>query len=187
MENNELEMGYKIEVSAEGKPFRVSMPDGTLIESVQSISELIQGRYLPSSKVDELHEQAHKIFAEDIEKMKELNTKHEESGIFFSEHFADISMVSKINSSDAESVKNEISAMLDEEFDTQLPIYVEGNKLNIVFKCSPMAYLKAFNGLYDRMVIEGNYSVRKQALELAESVDKIYITALKVLDIIDKY
>jgi hypothetical protein len=167
------------------------MADGTLLESVQSISNLIQNKYLSASKVNDLRSITDKIFAEDLNRLQELYFNHRDDNEFFTKHFEGINFTYKINSKLSKDERNKLQAELSEliqsEFATALPIYIEGNRINIVFKVNPYSYLKSFKIMYSNLLREGNYSFNKQILGLAESIDKIYIVTLKAIEIIEKY
>lgn len=192
--NNEIfstENGYKIEVSADGDVFKIYLSNGQLLESIQSISELIQNKYLPASRVNELRQVTDKVFAQDLTRLQELYYNHQNNNEFFSKHFEGINFVYKINSNISKDIRNKLKVELNDlimsEFNIPLPIYIEGNKVNIVFKVNPYGYLKSFKNMYNDMLINGNYSFNKQTLELAEAIDKIYVVSLKAMDIIEKH
>ena len=196
MENNNKitsnEMGYTIEVSDKSNVmgiYKVYMPDGSLVASIDSIHDLVQNKYLSASKVNEVKGMTEKIYANDINKIQELYYGQENNNVYINNAFQGINMVCKLKGSkeDFKKVKSEISELLLAEFDGKFfPMYIEGNKLNIVFSINPSNYLKAFKKMYNNLFIEGNYSYIEQILELGEAINKINIVALKIMDIVEK-
>jgi len=194
MENKIIssETGYIIEVSDKSNIgiYKVYMPDGSLVASIDSISDLVQNNYLSASNVKTIREITENIYANDINKIQELYYGHENNNnIYINNVFQGINMVCKLkgNKEDFKKVKHEISELLLAEFDGKFfPIYIEGNKLNIVFSINPSNYLKAFKKMYNNLFIEGNYSYINQMLELGEAINKINIVALKIMDIVEK-
>jgi hypothetical protein len=189
------EMGYKIEINAEnngGNIFKVYMPDGSLISNIDSIHDLIQNKYLSASKANELRKMAEDIFSEDLNRIQEIYYSYEDNdNHYFDNIFQGINMVCKlsnnINNDIKGKIKNEISELLLTEFNKNFPIYIEGNRINIVFSVNPHSYLKAFKNMHNNIFRDGNYSFIKQSLELGEAIDKMNIVALKILDIVEKY
>lgn len=196
MENNNKitsnEMGYTIEVSDKSNVmgiYKVYMPDGSLVANIDSISDLVQNKYLSASKVNEVKDITEKIYANDIIKIQELYYGQENNNIYINNAFQGINMVCKLkgNKEDFKKVKDEVSELLLAEFDGKFfPMYIEGNKLNIVFSINPSNYLKAFKKMYNNLFIEGNYSYIEQILELGEAINKINIVTLKIMDIVEK-
>jgi hypothetical protein len=195
MDNNKItsnEMGYTIEVSDKSNVmgiYKVYMPDGSLVASIDSIHDLVQNKYLSASKVNEVKDMTDKIYADDINKIQELYYGQDNNNIYINNAFQGINMVCKLkgNKEDFKKVKDEVSELLLAEFDGKFfPMYIEGNKLNIVFSINPSNYLKAFKKMYNNLFIEGNYSYIEQILELGEAINKINIVALKIMDIVEK-
>ena len=184
--------GYKIEVNKDNASvFKVYDENNQILEEIQCIAGLVAEKYLPASKVSELRAICERIFKDDLDKLQEIYYAQSGNERFFSENFDRISMVVKIKKSFSKEIQNkikqEISDMVKSESNKSMPVSISGNKLDIMFMVDPLGYLKSFKKLYNDIKRDDNYSLVNQALELGEAIDKIYMTALKVLEIADKY
>ncbi len=160
------------------------------MEDVQSIAGLVESKYIPTSRVMELKQQVDSSFSNELNTLQGLYFTHVDSEQFFNKYFQDITMVYKIGKVYSKEVQkkivDEVSAVVKIEL-KQMPVYVEDNKLNVIFTVSPSGYLKSFKTLYDKIIRDGNYSLIAQATELAMAVDRIYGVALRIQEIADKY
>lgn len=183
--------GYKIEITKDSSSvFKVSTMDGQVLEDVQSIAGLVEAKYLPASRVTDLKQQLDRTFSSELNALQGLYYSHIDSEQFFSRYFEGITFVYKIAKNYSKEVQKKITDEVSNIVKTDsktFPVYMEDNKLKVIFLVNPYDYLKSFKTLYDKIIRDGNYSVINQATELIIALDKIYSTTLKIMEIADKY
>jgi hypothetical protein len=184
--------GYKIEVikGTDDNVFNVYSFDGRMLEGAQSIDELIQNKFLNQSKRKELSIIAEKLFANELENLSELYHSHRHNEDFFNKYFNDRTMTYKFNKVYSKEVKKKIEGELKEMLkseDKDPYVYIEGNKINLMFDTNPKSDLRSFNVLYDKIIKDDNFSLIGKATKLIENVNQQYILALKSMEIIEKF
>lgn len=186
---------YKIDVNKDKTSvFTVySIKDDIIIEQVQSIRELVNEKYLPSSRRSEIEDITNNIFVEELKQLKDFHYSFgEDEKRFFNKYFEGINLVYKIGKTFSKEIQkkiiDEITELTGKTFEGErIPTYMEDNKVNVIFKVNPLDYLKEFDRLYEKIISDGNYSIIFRALEFATIVDKVHKSANDIMSIVDKY
>jgi len=184
---------YKIEiVKNNGGAFKVYNIDGTLMETVSSIKELVAEKYIVTDQVAELKTQCEEIFKEELSQLQHAYFLYQDKSGFFSKYFKDITFTYKLSKTFSKEIHKKIIEEIQTYItsiisDKHLPISVNENKLEVIFTVNPNSYLKSFNAMYDKIMVDGNYSLIDQALEMIQAVDFIYDVSVNIMEIADKY
>lgn len=185
--------GYKIEITkGNGGVFKVYSPDGSLIEIVPSIKELISEKYIATENVQELKNKCEEILDEELTMLQQAYFLYSDKKGFFSKYFNDITFTYKLSKTFSKEIHKKIIEEIREYIDKKitgkhLPISITNKKLEIMFTVNPNSYLKSFNQMYDKIFLDGNYTLIEQALEMIQGIDFIYDITINVMDIVDKY
>lgn len=184
---------YKIEiVKNNGGAFKVYNDDGTLLETVSSIKELVAEKYIITDDVQDIKSQCEEIFKEDLSKLQHAYFLYQDKSGFFSRYFKDITFTYKLSKTFSKEIHKKIIEEIQDYINSKisgkhLPITVTSNKLEVIFTVNPNSYLKSFNSMYDKIMVDGNYSLIDQALEMITAVDFIYDISINIMEIADKY
>jgi hypothetical protein len=185
--------GYKIEVikGSNDNVFVVYGMDGKKIEGMESIEELIKGKYIRKDKRKELSIMAEKVYSNELNELTELYHVHKDDNELFNKYFSKQNLLYKINGSEytkeiKTKVKNEIKEMLTAEKENPY-VYILGNKLNVMFSSNPIDNVKQFNKIYNDIINYDNFSLINKAIVLGKVIEKQFNLTIKTMDIIDKY
>jgi len=186
-------LGYRIEIASDtANVFSVMDSAGQILEQVQSIGDLVADKYITTDKINELKAICDKVFGEQIAQIQNGYFVYQNETGFFNKFFKDIVFTYKLNKTFSKEVHKKITEEIRELVsskvaDKHLPVSITDNKLEVIFTVNPVSYLKTFNALYDKIMVDGNYSVISQAQSMIQAVDFLHDIALGIMAIADTY
>jgi hypothetical protein len=186
-------IGYKIEVaSGEANVFTVMDTSGQYLESVQSIGDLVADKYITTDKIGELKGICDRVFGTEIAQLQNGYFVYQNETEFFNKFFRDIVFTYRLNKTFSKEIHKKMvddirMLIASKVSDKHLPISIADNKLEVIFTVNPVSYLKTFNTLYDKIMVDGNYSVISQALEMIQAVDFLHDLSIGIMTIADQY
>jgi hypothetical protein len=185
--------GYKIEIaSGTASVFTIMDMSGQVLEQVQSINDLIAEKYIAPSAINEIKDVCSRIFNLEISQLQSAYFTYQGEDKFFSKFFQDITFSYKLNKQYPKEIQKKLiddirELITSKVVDKHLPISITDNKLEVMFTVSPVAFLKSFNMMYSKVMVDGNYSVINNALELISAVDLIHDISVGIMQIVDGY
>lgn len=186
-------IGFRIEIaSGEANVFTVMDISGQYLESVQSIGDLVAEKYITTDKIGELKGICDRVFGAEIAQLQNGYFVYQGETEFFNRFFRDIVFTYRLNKMYSKEIYKKMvddirTLIASKVANKHLPISVADNKLEVIFTVNPVSYLKTFNALYDKVMVEGNYSVISQALEMIQAVDFIHDLSIGIMQIADSY
>jgi len=186
-------IGFRIEIaSGTASVFTVMDSQGQMLEQVQSISDLVADKYITTDKISELKGICDRVFSSEIAQLQNGYFVYQNETEFFNKFFRDIVFTYRLNKTFSKEIHKKMledirSLITSKISDKHLPVSISDNKLEVIFTVNPVSYLKTFNALYDKIMVDGNYSVIMQALEMIQAVDFLHDLAIGIMQIADNY